>query len=423
MRVNKKPYKFLQSNRNKRFIYLFGGASSSKSHTTGQYLVVDKAAKEKHIGILVVRKTRPAVKASCWPLVHRYLDEAKLPYVENKSDLIITMPGGNFFLFDGLDNIFKKKSLEGINYVWVEETSGLGYEAAITWKEFAHLDMICRANNDNGINQLFCSFNPVDPIGNAWLVARSEGKDADADNSACLRLTHKDNPFLADEEHARIEALMGQDPEYDKIYRLGEWATPTNLIYSNWDIVLAMPERYDESVWGLDFGYSGNPAALLEIRIVGNEIWEREHLYQTNLTNPQLIEMLKSVGIGRTDKIVADCAEPKSIQEVRNAGFNIHPCNKGKDSVRHGINTVKSFKVHVTADSLNLIMEKRGYKWKLDKDDNPLPEPVKFKDHLMDAERYAIAKVRTMVKAGLVSVGAEQERVEDIDNEELWTEI
>ena len=451
--VNEKPYRFLQANRDKRFIYLFGGASSSKSETMGQYLVIDKIGKEKNIGILIIRQTRPSVKTSCWPVVHRWLDEAEIPYEENKVDMRIVAPNGNFIQFEGLDNIFKKKSMVGINYVWVEEMAGIGYEAAMTEREFRHLDIsICRANNKNGINQIFCTFNTIDPIGNEWIKKRADGEDADKDISARLRINHEDNPFLPSAEHARIEALMGQDPEYDKIYRQGLWATPTNLIYSNWDTVLEMPAKYDIIVWGLDFGYSGNETALVELRFIGDEVWEKEHIYQTHLTNPQLIQQLKMVMPNQYDEIVADSAEPKSIQEIRNAGFNIHPAKKGPDSVRHGINTVKALRCHVVADSVNLIKEKRGYKWKLDKDDRPLPSPLEFNNHLMDAERYAIQKVKGKVKAGLLVIGGgkEKEQVEipvgreavlaerypqpevvmrqsrterDIDNDDLWDDM
>jgi phage terminase large subunit len=404
---------------------MYGGASSSKSHTMAQYLILEKAYKEKHIGILVVRKTRPAVHTSCWPLIHSWLNTMELPYTENKADLTINTPTGNFFMFDGLDNIFKKKSIEGINYIWIEEAAGLYHDAIITKREFLHLDIICRAQNINGINQLFSSFNPVDPVGNEWLVLRTEGRDPSKDKSAVLQVTHWDNPFLPDEEHDRIEALADEDEEYDKIYRQGMWATPTNLIYSNWDTIGEMPERYDDTAWGLDFGYSSNPVALIEVKFAGNELYEKEHIYQTGLTNPQLIEKLNDIISNRNQMIVADCAEPKSIQEIKNAGFNIHPCKKGPDSIRHGINTVKRFKVHIINSSVNLIKEKQGYKWKVDRDENPLPEPVKFKDHLMDAERYVVQKVKGKIKAGIMTVEPDEvdktgPDYDPFEDEDLW---
>ncbi len=386
-----------------------------------QYLILEKAYREKNIGILVVRKTRPAVYTSCWPLMHNWLNKLGLPYTENKSDLTIQCPNGNFIMFDSLDNIFKKKSIEGINYVWIEEAAGKYHDAIITKKEFLLLDIICRAPNSNGINQMFCSFNPVDPVGNKWLYDKVEIEGKTVGGKAVLKVNHQDNPFLQQAEHDRIEALADEDEEYNKIYRLGEWATPTCLIYDNWNIVDEMPELYDDIAWGLDFGYSSNPAALIEIRFCGDELYERERIYETNLTNPDLIAKMKDIILNKNQILVADCAEPKSITEIRNAGFNIHACKKGADSVRHGINTVKRFKVHVLSSSPNLIEEKQGYKWKVDRDEKPLPEPVKFNDHLMDAERYLVQHVKGKVKAGIMVVEAEEEVFEDImDNEDVW---
>lgn len=412
-KVSERQYKWLKSKRDKRYLYMYGGASSSKSHSIAQYLIVEKAFKEKNIGILVVRKTRPAVHTSCWPLIHNWLNEMELPYVDNKSDLTITTPGGNFFMFDGLDNIFKKKSIEGINYVWIEEAAGLHHDAIITLREFMHLDIICRSKNSNGKNQIFSSFNPVDPIGNKWLVDKVSEANPVKDNSAVLQVTHWDNPFLQDEEHETIEAMADQDAEFDKIYRKGEWATPTAIIYTNWDIVSTMTEQYDDVYWGLDFGYSINPAALVEMRIAGNEVWERQWIYETGLTNPQLIDKMKQIIANRNQIIMADSAEPKSIQEIRNAGFNIHPVKKGPDSVRYGINAVKSVKTHLFAESTDLIEEKQTYKWKVDRDETVLQEPAKFHDHLMDAERYVMMRLKGKVKAG-ISFDPDPEKAEHI---------
>ena len=426
VKVSEKPYKFLKANRDKRFIYLYGGASSSKSHTMAQYIALEILAKMNNVGILIVRKTRPAVRASCWKLLNYWLDKAEIPHENNKTTMTINV-GSNFAVFDGVDNIFKKKSMEGINYVWVEEAAGIYHDAIIVKREFLHLDIVCRNQNENGINQIFCTFNPVDPIGNAWLVERTESRDSSTAKSAVLGLTHKDNPFLSPAERESIENLANEDEEYDKIYRQGIWATPTNLIYTNWDAVDEMPEKYDERCWGLDFGYSSNPVALIEVRFCGNEIYEKEWLYRTGLTNPQLIEKMGDIITNRNEIVVADCAEPKSITEIKNAGFNIFACKKGADSVRHGINTVKRFRVHILRGSNNLLKEKQGYKWKVDRDENPLPEPLKFKDHLMDAERYIIQYIKGKVKAGIyvpdADIGKPDKSGDDydpIDDDEIW---
>jgi len=424
--VNRKPYMWLQESK-KRFNYLYGGSSSGKSWTMAQFLIVEKWIKGKNIGILVVRKTRPAVKTSCWVRVTEQIRDLNLKegidYTLNKSDLTIRHNNGNFFMFDGLDNVFKKKSIEGINTVWVEEAAGLRHDAIITLREWKHLNIICRAPIGEGIRQMYCTFNPVDPIGNEWLKFRTEGADKSAANSQVMMLNHDDNPFLDAEGHDAVEVLIGEDDEYDKIYRQGLWATPSYIIYTNWDIVNEMPERYDQRVWGLDFGYSSNQTALVEERFVGDkDVYEQEWIYQTNLTNPELIALLKEY-VPKNDMIVADSAEPKSIREIRNAGFNIHGCEKGKDSVCFGINTVKAHKCHILASSVNMIRERRGYKWKQDADGNPLPEPLKFLDHTEDGRRYAITKVKGFIRAGVFVPDDEKRLEEDLQDEEMWDEL
>lgn len=421
IQINRKPYDWLKNSK-KRNNWLWGGASSSKSHTITQHLVFEKFCKLHDIGILVVRKTRPAVKGSCWPLIHEYLDKGGVEYKHNMADLTITDSRGNFFKFDGLDNIAKKKSIEGINYIWIEELAGLSSDTRITKREYMLLNTICRHKAPDGVmNQIFTSFNPEDPLGNEWVAETT--RKSDTDKIQLLHINYDENPFLSDEEYWNIEDLADEDEEYNKIYRLGEWATPTQIIYTNWDVVSEMPEEYEQKIWGLDFGYV-NPTALVELRFIGNEVYEQERLYRTNLTNPEIIQHLKEIiDKDKYEEIIADSEDPKTITEISNAGFNIHPCYKGKDSVRFGINTVKSQKCHITADSVNLKKEKQGYKWKQDRNGEPLPEPVKFRDHLMDAERYAIMKVRGGVRAGLLVPEDEKEDIDELFGDEGWNDF
>jgi len=419
IKVADKPYRFLQANRDKRFVYMYGGAGSAKSWSLDQYLILEILSKEKNIGILALRKTKPAVKTSCLTLTKYWLDKMDVPYSENKTEMTITV-GSNFIHFDSIDDVEKKKSIEGINYIWLEECTEFAK------KDVMQLNLRCRAANENGINQLFFTFNPIDPIGNAWLKHLSDtagthtAKHTGLKDSCVLSLVHGDNPFLSDQERAQIEELAEQDAEYDKIYRLGQWATPTNIIYERWDIVDSMPEQFDDTYWGLDFGYSTNPSALAELRFAGNELYERERLYEKGLTNPDLIIKLEEIIENKSQMIIADCAEPKTIQEIRNAGFNIIPCKKGKDSVRFGIAGVRSFNQHIEKESSNLIEEISGYKWKTDKDENVLPEPVKFKDHFMDAIRYAVMHVKNTIMSDILIVEPEADEYDDEDMWENW---
>jgi len=118
IKINRKPYEWLKASR-KRRNFLWGGASSGKSHAIAQFLTFEIFSQLANVGILVVRKTRPAIKGSCWRVVNDYIDKAGIPRKPNLSDLTLTSPKRSFFLFDGLDSIAKKKSIEGINYIWI----------------------------------------------------------------------------------------------------------------------------------------------------------------------------------------------------------------------------------------------------------------------------------------------------------------
>ena len=405
---------------------MWGSASSSKSHTIAQFLDFDLFAQMSNIGILVVRKTRPAVKTSCWELVTDYLKKAEIQVKTNLSELKIRGTNGSFILFDGLDNIAKKKSIEGINFIWVEELAGLSTDTEITKKEFDLLETYARSSpNPNRPNQIFASFNPCDQLRNKWI--ENITKCGETDDAQLLHINYEDNPFLPESEKRKIERIAKTDSQYNKVYRLGQWAVLVGQIYDNWDQVRDMPEEYEKRVWGLDFGFV-NPSALVEIRIIGNQAWEQQHIYETGLTNPQLASRIEPI-VGRSERIIADSAEPKSIQELVNAGLNVFPAAKGPDSVYHSIQSVRQFKTHLLDTSVNLIGEKAGYKWQTDKDDKVKqpPKPVDYDNHLMDAERYAINSIIRKVNVSVTMVepegkqrGPDFDVVVDGDEEDGW---
>ncbi len=437
-KVNALAFNTLFDNRLKRFIDFYGGAGSSKSWSIAQWLVLEKFQKEEHIGILCVRKTRPAVKNSCWKIIKHWVKVLGCKVDENKTDLVITDKArNNFIQFIGCDDVEKVKSIEGINYVWIEETTELRR------KDYMQLNLRARASNINSvkdkngeylldkknrkipcINQLFITFNPVDPVKNKWLKRRT---DLGSTSKRCIfKINHDENPFLSAEEHEQIENLINEDAEYDKIYRLGQWATPTAIIYSNWDIVKEWPNDID-SKYGLDFGFI-NPSALVEVKFTEDmtECWVRENLYKSKLTDPMLVRELAVIIENKSQLIIADSADPRSITQIRNAGFNCQPAIKGKDSVFFGIKSVQSIKVHIYYESTNLIEEFQTYKWKVNKDEEVMEgEPVKLKDHLVDALRYIVSRVKGYTKVDLVISDPDKikDEQEEIDYDKMNKEL
>lgn len=192
---------------------------------------------------------------------------------------------------------------------------------------------------------------------------------------------------LSDFQRRAIEAYRDADPYMWEVFGLGLRGKSTETIYTHWRVCEKLPLR-GELFCGQDFGYVV-PAATVRCEYYEGAIYVEEMLYETKLTNPQLIGRYHEMEMSKSIEIYCDAAEPKTIEEIANYGYNVHPADK---DVWAGIQKVKSMPLYITENSVNLLKEIKNYKWKLDKDGNVKPEeePVKKDDHLMDALRYAI---------------------------------
>jgi phage terminase large subunit len=151
---------------------------------------------------------------------------------------------------------------------------------------------------------------------------------------------------------------------------------------------------------GLDWGFSNDPTAAIEVWKHDNTIYLNELLYKRGLTNSDIDEELRGLGVTRTIDIVADSAEPKSIEELRRYGYRIHPAKKGPDSILNGIDILKRYRICVTSESTNLITELRRYKWMKDVNGNLLNRPVDAYNHALDAVRYVALNMLSHRKRG-----------------------
>jgi phage terminase large subunit len=201
------------------------------------------------------------------------------------------------------------------------------------------------------------------------------------------RSTYKDNPFLGDETIKEIERLKETDENYWRVYGLGIRGKSRETIFET-SIYTELPEHAKLVAYGLDFGFSNDPTALAKVYLHDNEIYIEELIYQGGLTNSDIAEKLTEYGVTRHDEIIADSAEPKSIETIHRLNFNIKGARKGADSIRVGIDTMRRHKLFVKDDSLNAQKEFRNYKWKTDKNGKMLATPVDSYNHLIDAVRY-----------------------------------
>jgi len=222
------------------------------------------------------------------------------------------------------------------------------------------------------------------------------------DDSELIILTYNDNEALPDTIKRDIELNRTKAEtsaywaNWWKVYGLGQVGTLQGAIYEDFEVVEGIDvSRAKFVALGLDWGFSNDPTALVAIYRQGDCLLIQELLYSTGLTNQDIADKLRSLGITRAWEIVADSAEPKSIEEIYRLGFNIKPAEKGPDSVRNGIDILKRFKLQVTKDSTNLIKELRSYTWATDKEGKNTGVPIDSFNHACDAMRYvALNKLR-----------------------------
>jgi phage terminase large subunit len=215
-------------------------------------------------------------------------------------------------------------------------------------------------------------------------------------------LTYNDNEALPDTIKRDIELNRTKAEtsaywaNWWKVYGLGQVGTLQGAIYEDFEVVEGIDvSRAKFVALGLDWGFSNDPTALVAIYRQGDCLLIQELLYATGLTNQDIADKLRSLGITRAWEIVADSAEPKSIEEIYRLGFNIKPAEKGPDSVRNGIDILKRYKLQVTKDSTNLIKELRSYTWATDKEGKNTGVPIDSFNHACDAMRYvALNKLR-----------------------------
>ncbi len=334
--------------------------------------------------MLITRKTLPALKLTAQRLVIGLMQDYGVYRREhhNKTEGVYFDPRRNNLLaFLSIDDPNKIKSTEW-NEVWMEEADEFTFEDFTIIR--TRMSGPCERDEPN---QIHLSLNPGQEQG--WINQKLLLDPAFAGEVDLIRSTWRDNPFLAGDYIRTLQRLKEQDPVAWQIFSEGEWGTLTNVIYAPHIVVDAWPVDIDEEIYGLDFGFN-NQTALDRIGLKDSiNVYHDELLYETGLTNADLIGRLEVLipKEKRACPIYADSAEPDRIEEIGRAGFNIFPSDK---EVKTGIDFCKRLRHHTLAKNVNLNKERAAYKWRQDRNGNVLDEPVKFMDHLMDADRYAL---------------------------------
>ena len=368
-----------------KFEILYGGSGSGKSHFIASKIIL-KCLKYSDRKVLIVRKTLVSQRDSCWRLILDILEKWQIKDLckVNKTEYSIELPTGSVLLFKGLDDPEKIKSIVNITDCWCEEATEL------TAEDFEQLVLRVRALR-NWI-QIFVTFNPISKAN--WVYKRwFVNPQSHQDRTLILRTTYKDNKFLPEDYIKSLENLINTNPTYYKIYALGEFCSLERLVYNNWH-----KEQFDyhdikgELLIGLDFGFSADTTALIASILdeQNKKIYIFKEWGDTGKTNPDIAKAITALGFNKS-VIIADSAEPKSIEELKRLGiYRIRPSVKGQDSIIHGIQKLQQYELIVNPGCTNTITELENYSWVKDKDGNYTNKPIDSFNHYLDALRYSL---------------------------------
>ncbi len=202
-----------------------------------------------------------------------------------------------------------------------------------------------------------------------------------------IHSTYRDNEFLSQAQIDEIESNRN-DKDWWLVYGEGQTGLRQGVIIQNWDIVSDMPDIYKKRWIGIDFGFTNDPTAIVDIRLAGGDLWIDEILYAKGYDNIMISDYLKSKDIPLVVSLIADSAEPKSIKEILSQGWKIESAQKGRDSIVSGLSILNRYKKHISKRSVNIINEYRNYRWQTDDFGNATNTPIDKYNHSIDAQRY-----------------------------------
>ena len=372
---------------------VYGGRNSLKSHTVARVLLI--RAMNSKIRVLCAREFQNSIADSSHALLKGLIETYGLSMFKVTNDGIVNTMNGSDFIFKGLrNNIQSVKSIEGVDIAWVEE--------AQTITEVS-LEVLTPTVRKPG-SQLIYTYNRLrdkDPIHNRLVI---EGRP----NSIVLNINYpvaQKYGWLSEALEAEMESDKVNRPEVYKHKWLGEPSNKKGRIYQ-WKQVEEVPAEAKLIGYGLDFGYTNDPASVNAIYKIDNRYIVKELAYKTGMSNFEIANVIRVhnglepatknpdntcsfVGVVK-DIVVADSAEPKSIADIETCGIVIMPAVKGKDSINNGIMKLQELDISYTADSHNVEEEVLNYTWLVNKEDKSLNVPIDEYNHAMDGIRYKI---------------------------------
>jgi phage terminase large subunit len=394
-----------------RYRVVKGGRASKKSTTNAQWIIY-KMMQYPLANTLVIRRVFNTHKDSTWTQLKWATNNLNVAHLWHfsKSPLEATyLPTGQKILFRGLDDPMSITSITvEIGYLcwcWFEEAFQIMDEDS-----FNKVDMSIRGELPSGyFKQITLTFNPWSE--KHWLKKRFF--DVKDDDILALTTNYKCNEFLGEDDRRIFAKMKKNNPRRYGIEGLGDWGIAEGLVYENFeelefDYKEISKQEGVNAYFGLDFGYTNDPTAFICILVnqEQNLLYIFDEHYQKAMSNSDIASMIKYKGYAK-ETIIADSAEPKSIDDIKKKGIRrIKAALKGKDSILNGIANIQDYKIYVHPRCENTLIELSNYVWD-NKDGVVLNKPIDDYNHLMDALRYAMesTKMKNRIKSEKLDLG------------------
>lgn len=380
----------------KKFIRgIQGGSSAGKTYGIIPILI-DKCCKQKDIEVSIVSESIPHLKRGAIRDFKKIMTDTGrwIDAHWNATDFKYNFSNNSFIEFFSTNDYSKLRGARR-DWLYMNEANNQTFNS---YTELA-------SRTKQGV---FLDWNPTNPF---WFHDELQN-DSDVDyitityfdNEACPQAAL--NFILKAKEKSKHSSFWDN---WYKVYGLGLIGTLQGIVFDNW-IQKDLPTGTDGKItatfiaFGLDFGFTNDPTALIGAWKQDGEIYLKQFIYETRLTNSDIVAKFRMLEISQQAEIIADSAEPKSIEDIRRSGYNITGAKKGKDSIKSSIDTLRQFKINITPDSIDLIKEMRSYKWQADNSGKSTNNPVDFMNHCIDASRYIALNKLTKASSGEYSM-------------------
>lgn len=386
-KYSKAYYKILElitNNPQENVFVVRGGQGASKTISILELIIQSLLSSEKEATVLsselskmkrtVIRDYKKICKD--WGVITNENDF-------NKSESKHEYPNDSYLDFLGADVVDVGKGFRR-DILYINEADKMDIETAVQFISRAGLTII-----DYNPDQLFWGDDYINE--HNFITLTFEDNEYLSESEKKSILEYRDKGFydinatkLFDESNVKNKYWANKW----KVYGLGHVGNLQGVVFENWDVCDDIPKDAELICYSLDFGFTNDQTGLISVHMQNGELYCDELLYATRLTNPMIAKKFEELGIDEWEEIIADSAEPKSIQELRDEGFNVLPAKKGNDSVNASIDILQRYKINITKRSVNFQKEMKTYRWKVDQTGKSLNIPTDVA-HLIDPLRYA----------------------------------